>query len=319
MSDSPTVAERPFTAGPPRRSRSGFWIAVAVLVVVSLIAGSCGLATWAVSLGGGVPSGDAIAVIYIDQQIAGVGGDGLTGSSITPEEIISQLRRAEKDRSVKAILLRIDSPGGTASASTEIATEVARTRKPVIASIGDMGASGAYMIASQCDVIMSTPASDVGSIGVILGVTDLSDLYKKLGVKFTYLHEGVYKDAGGSQRPLTATETAMFQADIHLVYEQFIAIVAKGRKMDVAEVEKLATGWAWPGAKAKDLGLVDKLGNYRDAVREAGRLGRISGEPRIVSYRQESFGALLSQLAGTLGLGGPLGAGLLGQSRPVVR
>jgi protease-4 len=117
------------------------------------------------------------------------------------------------------------------------------------------------MIASQCDLIVSTPSSDVGSIGVILGVTDLSDLYKKLGVRLTYLHEGKYKDAGGTQRPLTTTETAMFQADIHLVYEQFVEMVAKGRKMPVAEVEELATGWAWPGARAKELGLVDKLGN----------------------------------------------------------
>jgi protease-4 len=320
MSDSTVVAAMSAGSAAPRRSRAGLWIAVVALVVVLMIAGSCGLMTWAVTSGGGIPNGDAVAVIYIDKQIAGVGSDGLTGgSSITPEEVISQLREADKDSSVKAIILRIDSPGGTASASTEIAIEVARARKPVIASIGDMGASGAYMIASQCDLIMCTPASDVGSIGVILGVTDLSDLYKKLGVKFTYLHEGVYKDAGGSQRPLTATETAMFQADIHLVYEQFIDIVAKGRKMDVAKVEKLATGWAWPGAKAKDLGLVDKLGNYRDAVQEAGRLGKIDGEPRIVSYRDESLGALLGQIVGTLGLSGPFGANLLGGSGPVVR
>ncbi len=312
----------PQVVNPPRRSKKGIWIAVAVVAVLLLISSCCGLASWAALSGGSLPSGDAVAVIYIDSEIAGVGGTGLSGTSITPETIITQLRRAQDDGSIKAIILRIDSPGGTASASMEIAEEVARTTKPIIASIGDMGASGAYMVASQCDEIMATPSSDVGSIGVILTVADLSELYKKIGVKFTYLHEGVYKDAGAGQRALTATETAMFQSDMHLVYEQFIELVAKGRKLRTADVEKLATGWAWPGAKAKDLGLVDKLGNYRDAIKEAGRLGKIHGEPRIVTYRAETLSGLLNQLTGAIGFGGGLDAldlGSLRRSGPVTR
>lgn len=304
---------------PAHRSRTGLWVAIVVVAVIVLIALACGLtASLAISTEG-ASGGDAVAVIYIDKEISGVSSNGLGASSITPEEVISQLRKADRDRSVKAIILRINSPGGTASASTEIAMEVARARKPVIASIGDVGASGAYMIASQCDLIMATPASDVGSIGVILGVVDLEDLYKKLGVKLTYLHEGKYKDAGGTQRSLTPTETAMFQSDIHLVYNQFVEMVAKGRKMSVTDVKELATGWAWPGEKAKQLGLVDKLGNYRDAVDEAAHRGGIKGEPRIVTYEQESLGALVGQLFGSSGLLSAPDADQLLQSHPLAR
>jgi protease-4 len=320
MSDTTAVPNVPGAA--PRRSRTGMWIAIAVGVVILLIAGSCGLATLAVTSGGPMTTGDAVAVIYLDGTIAGVAGSGLTGgAAVTPERIISELKQAEKDASVKAILLRIDSPGGTASASSEIAMEVQRVKKPIVASIGDVGASGAYMVASQCDEIISTGSSDVGSIGVIMEVGDYSELLKKLGVKFISIHEGEFKDAGSAWRSLTATETAMLESDIKLVYDDFIAIVAKGRKMSEADVRKLATGWAWPGMKAKQLGLVDSIGNYSDAVSRAGKLGKIEGEPRIVTYRGDSIGALLQSLTSAADRLGALGAVApdLRDTRPTLR
>jgi protease-4 len=268
------------------------------------------LASFAVfSSGDGLPvSGDSVAVIYIDSQISGVSAGGLAGASVTPELIIGQLKRAEEDNAVKAIILRIDSPGGTASASEEIATEVARLTKPTLASIGDVGASGAYMIASQCEEIMSTNTSAVGSIGVIMEIGDYSELAKKLGVKFVAIHEGRFKDAGSPWRGLTATETAMLQADAKIAYDNFISIVAKGRRMNESAVRDLATGWAWPGVKAKDLGLVDRIGNYTDAVKRAGELGKIEGEPVVVTYTEQSLGTLLQQVTGILDRLGSLGA-----------
>jgi protease-4 len=324
---APTGATPP--AAPPRRKRPAWvWVTVAVVIVMLLIACSCGWSTWALmDAGGGSASsgfGDAVAIIYIDGQISGVdSGGSLTGvGSITPERVISELKKAEDDDSVKAIILRVDSPGGTASASEEIAMEVARVKKPIIASVGDMCASGAYMIASQCDQIICTSSSDIGSIGVIMEVADLSGMFDKLGVKFISIHEGEFKDAGSPWRSLTTSETAMIESDMRLVYDGFIATVAKGRKMKEPDVRKLATGWAWPGKRALELGLVDKLGNYSDAVAEAGKLGKIEGEPRIVSYRDESLSALLRDLTSSVNrLGGAaaLSSGALPEQRPTLK
>lgn len=318
---APSAAPQPQPAA--RRSHAALWWTLGIAGAALLILGSCTVALLAaVGAGGGAPrTGGSVAVIYIDGQISGVSAGGLSGASITPEGVIAQIRRAERDDAVKAIILRIDSPGGTASASEEIAMEVARCTKPTLASIGDVGASGAYMIASQCDEIMSTNSSAVGSIGVIMEIGDYSGLAKKLGVKFVAIHEGEFKDAGSPWRGLTATETAMLQSDVRLTYDNFISIVARGRKMPASKVRELATGWAWPGVKAKDLGLVDRIGNYTDAVNRAGKLGKIEGEPNVVTYTDESLGALLQQVTGLLERFGAAGASApaLSPSAPTYR
>lgn len=296
------------TKAPPR-SRKALWWTLGIVAVVAVLLTCCALTMFlALGSGGSVATGDSVAVIYIDSQISGVSANGFSGGSITPEGVISQLKQAENDDAVKAIMLRIDSPGGTASASEEIAIEVARLKKPTIASIADVGASGAYMIASQCDEIMSTNSSAVGSIGVIIEIGDYSELAKKLGVKFIAVHEGEFKDAGSPWRGLTTTETAMLQSDAKLTYDNFIAIVAKGRGVSEPEIRKLATGWAWPGSKAKELGLVDRIGNYTDAVNRAGKLGRIVGEPVVVTYSNESLGTLFQDLTGLIDRLGGMGA-----------
>lgn len=319
-----SAADEP--APPVRRKRTWVWVTVIVVAVMLLVSCSCGWATWALMQEGGTAGGigDAVAVIYIDGQISGVdAGASLTGGgSVTPERIISELQKAEDDPTVKAIILRIDSPGGTASASEEIAMQVARVDKPVIASVGDVCASGAYMVASQCDEIVCTNSSGIGSIGVIVQVGDYSALLEKLGVKFISIHEGEFKDAGAPWRSLTTTETAMLESDIKLVYDDFIATVAKGRGMKVAEVRELATGWAWPGKRAKELGLADRIGNYADAVDRAAELGKIEGEPRIVTYRAESLTQFLRSLSSSLdrlGGVGTISPDSLIQERPTLK
>jgi protease-4 len=266
------------------KKRNG-WIIALVLIGVLLL-GGCALAAALVASVGGFDTaggfGDSIALIHIDGAISGTGSsiDGV----VTPEDIIDQLDQAENDPSVKAVLLRIDSPGGTVAASQEIAMAVERMSVPVVSSIGDIGASGAYMVASQSDHIVAAPGSAVGSIGVIMQLTNLQGLLDKVGVEFTVITKGDLKDTGSPYRSITTTEVALIDEQMTVAYEQFIADVAKGRDMDVEDIQELATGWAWMGTEALELGLVDSLGNYSDGVDKAAELGGIEGEPNIVTF-----------------------------------
>lgn len=303
---------------PPPAKRNVGWLIAGGIVVFFLLV-TIGMCAWVGTLingsGSAIPTGDAVALIHIDGVISGTSG-GLAGSAATPEAVLSQLRQAGDDRSVKAVLLRVDSPGGTVAASEEIATEVARFKKPVVVSIGDVGASGAYMVSSQADWIIATPGSSVGSIGVILEVPNLEGLLNKLGVKFAVITAGKYKSIGSPFRSLTATETKMLQQQVDLVYNQFIDMVATGRKLPKDKVLKLATGMAWVGTQAKVYGLVDQIGTYNDAVAKAGRLGNIRGTPRIVEYGSTPYSDLLDALFGLSGkldkIGDALGAGTAG-------
>lgn len=284
---------------PPPRSHAGLIVAIVIGALLLLMLGSCVAVIATIGRTSGGPSspvgGNGVALIHLDGTIAD-GGANATGSS--PERMIGLLRKADKDSGIRAVLLRINSPGGTVSASQEIAYEVRRMHKPVLADIGDTGASGAYYVASQSDEIMSTPNSAVGSIGVIVELPNVAELLKKIGVSVTVIHEGTFKDAGSPFRAITPTETAMLKEDIKPAYDQFIADVARGRKLPEAKVREMATGWVWPGVVAKKMGLVDKLGNYADAVNEAGRLGGISGEPQVVDYDQTDVFGTLGRLVG---------------------
>jgi len=279
----PTYPYQPQPAGQPKK-RNG-WIIAIVVIGVLLLAGCGGMFALFASVDGidtGAGFGDSIALIHIDGAISGTGSsiDGV----VTPEDVIDQLDQASKDTSVKAVLLRIDSPGGTVAASQEIAMAVERMDVPVVSSIGDIGASGAYMVASQSDHIVAAPGSAVGSIGVIMQLTNLQGLLDKVGVEFTVSTKGDLKDAGSPYRSITTTEVALIDEQMTVAYEQFIADVAKGRDMEIEDVRELATGWAWMGTEALDLGLIDSLGNYSDAVDKAAELGEIDGEPNIVTY-----------------------------------
>jgi len=276
------------------------WWTVGIVLAFALLIGSCTIpfvllgkdAKGSFSSGG---FGDAVAVIRVDGIIAG-SGSSIDGY-ITPENFLDQFQQALDDDSVKAILLRVDSPGGTVAASEEIAEYVKGSDKPVVISIGDVGASGAYMVSSQADEIWAMPGSAVGSIGVITEIPNVEGLLSKVGVEFTVITAGKYKDAGSPFRPLTPEETALIQGEVDEAYTQFIDIVAEGRKIPRSEVESLATGWAWSGETAKKLGLIDKLGTYQAALDRAADLGGISGDYDIVTYEEE-FPDLVGSLLG---------------------
>lgn len=288
---------------PVQRSSSAWkWFVGVMLVLILGVLACCGLSFASLGagsgLGGDVALGDSIAVIHIDGVIAGTGSS--VNGVITPEDILYQLDSALSDDSVKAILLRIDSPGGTVAASQEIAMEVAYAaeEKPVIASVGDVGASGAYMVASQCDEIIALPTSAIGSIGVITEIPNVSGLLDKLGVEFTVLTAGKYKDAGSPYRSLTPTETELIQQEVDNAYEEFISIVAEGRDLPEAKVREMATGWAYSAREGEKLGLVDTLGTYNDAVDRAAELGGIDGDPGIVTYDSSDYTDFISSLIG---------------------
>jgi protease IV len=227
--------------------------------------------------------GDSIYEIRLEGVISADKYSGiLSGGTVTPEEIIEQLDEAEKNPSVKAILIRVNSPGGSAAASQEIFEEIKRAEKPVVVSVSDMCASGAYYVSSAADRIIANRSSSVGSIGVIMQITNYEELYEKLGIKYTTIKQGEYKDVGSTDRPLTDEEIKLFEAQLEEVYWQFISDVAEARDMDIKEVEELATGWVFLGTEALELGLIDGIGNYKDAIGVAAEIGGITGEPDII-------------------------------------
>lgn len=282
-----------------RRSKTG-WI-VAIVIIIVLVCTACASPFVLLFGKGGVDKSafaDSVAVIHIDGVIAGT-GDSYSGY-VTPEWFSDQFDQAADDDMVKAVVLRVDSPGGTVAASEEISAYVAASEKPVIVSIGDIGASGAYMIASQADEIWAMPGTAVGSIGVISEIPNVSRLLDKVGVEFQVVTAGEYKDVGSPYRSLTATERALIQGEVDDAYAQFIDIVADGRDMKRSEVESLATGWVWSGDKAKKLGLIDEIGTYQDALDAAADKGGIDGDYDIVTYDEKPFGDLLSSLLGVV-------------------
>lgn len=226
---------------------------------------------------------DTIGVIPIEGEILG-GNQDILSDSAGSEEIMNQIREASKDPSVKAVVLRINSPGGGVAATQEIAREIEKlkaTGKPVIASMGDTAASGGYWLSAMADKIYANPGTLTGSIGVRMDTQNLEELYKKLGIGFEVIKSGPYKDMGSTSRQLKPEERKILQDMVDEIFGEFVDVVAQGRNLPRAQVEKLATGRVFTGKQAKEAKLVDELGNYYDAVQGAARMAGIKGEPSI--------------------------------------
>jgi protease-4 len=199
-------------------------------------------------------------------------------------KIVDSLRRFAKDEDIRAVILRVESPGGGVAPSQEIYREVLRLRekKPVIASLGSVAASGGYYIASACSAIVANPGTITGSIGVIMETVNVQGLLEKIGVKGSVIKAGTYKDLGSPLREMTVEEKKILETMLTDVHQQFIAAVASGRQMDEAKVQKLADGRIYSGEEAHRQGLVDRLGNFQDAVELAAEKAGITGEPRLI-------------------------------------
>ena len=216
------------------------------------------------------------------------------------EDVIRQLRKYRERSSVKAIVLRLDSPGGAVVPSHEIYEEVRRTRnygKPVVASMGSVAASGAYYIACAADMIVANPGTITGSIGVVSEFASFQQLMEKIGIESTTITSGEFKDTGNPTRRMRPEEREYLQRTINDVYEQFVDIVVRGRAMSADSVRGLADGRIYTGQQAYRNGLVDTLGTLYTAIRVAGNLGKIKGEPRVMREREEE--TLLDMLVGT--------------------
>ncbi|WP_252263825.1 signal peptide peptidase SppA [Paracidobacterium acidisoli] len=218
--------------------------------------------------------GSSIAVVDVD------------GVIMNADSTIDQLRKFDDDSSVKAIILHIDSPGGAAAPSQEIYHEVVRIRsekrKPIIASIESVGASGAYYVASGTNKIYANDASLVGSIGVIMEWTNYGDLLKWAKLRPEVIHAGALKDAGDPSRDMTPEEQVYFQGLVNNMYGQFVGDVANGRHLSVDQIKALATGQVWTGQQAMPLHLIDKEGGFRDALLDTAKSVGITGEPSVV-------------------------------------
>ncbi len=220
----------------------------------------------------------------------------IEGTITTSDEILKQLRKFRKRSSVKAIVLRINSPGGTVAPAQEIYREIEKVRKkkPVVTSIETVGASAAYYIASSSDQIICSAGTITGSIGVIMMLPEIHKIIEKIGVNVNVIKAGKFKDIGTGFRPLTEEERNILESFANSIHEQFINDVAAGRKGKI-EKEKLRTiadGQFFTGEKAKEIGLVDTIGNFYDAVKIAAELGGIKTEPELV-YPKKKWGGLI--------------------------
>lgn len=210
------------------------------------------------------------------------------------KDIIAHLKQFREDDSIKAIVLRIDSPGGSVGPSQEIFREVRKTigQKKVITSMGTIAASGGYYVAAGTDGIVANPGTITGSIGVIMGFTNFEELIKKIGLVPIVIKSGKYKDTGSPVRQMTEDEEKILQNFVQRIHMQFVKAIAEGRKMDVQKVKSIADGRIFSGEEAKDLGLVDRLGNLDDAIEWAGRLGGIKGKISTVYAPEKKYSLL---------------------------
>ena len=235
---------------------------------------------------------DRVAVINISGTIIS-GADSKDNifsqtSGVTSGSIMKQIREAAADDSVKALVLRIDSGGGSATAAEEVGRELKRfkekTKKPIVATMGNTGANATTL---------------TGSIGVYMPYMNTEELFKKIGITSNKIKSGPYKDIMSSDRPMTPEEQAILQNIVNEIYEQFVTTVAVGRKMEESKVKTLADGRVYTGLQAKNLGLVDEIGDYYDALAAAGELGKIKpgadGLPPVkAKEKQQPWEFLLS-------------------------
>jgi protease-4 len=222
---------------------------------------------------------------------AHVGVIEVSGLILDAKPVVDKMIQFRKDRDVKAIVMRIDSPGGEVGPSQEIYKEIRKTArsKKVVASLGGVAASGGYYIASACDRIIANPGTITGSIGVLVEFSNIKGLLDKIGVEANVIKSGAYKDVGSPLRPMSDEERALVQGVIDSVHEQFIRAVAEGRRLPVEQVRQIADGRIMSGEQARTLGLVDGLGSLEDAIEAAGRLGGIKGEVQAAYVKKRPF------------------------------
>jgi len=256
-----------------------------IVLALAVLAASLGVLASALSK---VRPGKKVAIVSIQ------------GAILSSQEVVEALRGYAKDPSVKAIVLRINSPGGPVAPAQEIYQEVKRAseKKPVVVSMGSIAASGGYYIASAATRIVANPGTITGSIGVIMEIPNIQGLMKKLGIKTVVIKSGRHKDMASAFREMSPEQRRILEELLADVHEQFVQAVAEGRGMELQQVKALADGRVFTGRPAKALGLVDALGNLQEAIQLAKELAGIEGEPTIIrKKRRPSLWRLLGDRA----------------------
>ncbi len=267
MADDVTPVEQP-----PKRHllRKAFWlfaVGLGVLILINLLFPDLDLSTE-----------DRIALIRVE------------GVILDSQTTIGELKRFSENPSIKAIVIRIDSPGGGVVPSQEIYNAVKRVRskhnKAVIASMGSVAASGGYYIAAATDRIVANPGTLTGSIGVIMETANVEGLLQKIGVEGVVIKSGKYKDVGSPLRKMSTDERGLLQGVMDDVHKQFIEAVAEGRSLELRAAQVLADGRIFTGRQAKEVKLVDELGDLEDAIQLAAEVAGIEGEPKVIEPRR---------------------------------
>lgn len=293
--------------------RVALWVLVSVVIGFMLPICSCGIlfagsiASLAMvdtsSISGTSPSvgtGDAVALIRVEGVMLSSDDPDLIGAY--SGRIMADLRTAEADETVKAILLRVNSPGGTVTSAAQIhEVLVDEVSKPVIVSMAGVAASGGYYVSAPADYIFARPDTTTGSLGVVLTLYNAEELIEEIGVDVISITSGPNKTIGSSWEPLTPEQEAIFAENIDEAYDEFVQVISSGRNLSDAEVRQIADGRIYTGRQALDNGLVDELGNLQDAIDKAANMGGIVGEPRIVEYeRLPSFEQFLTGFSSQL-------------------
>lgn len=227
--------------------------------------------------GDGLPGGEKVAVVE------------LQGIILESDLLVRQLRAYQDNPSVRAVVLRINSPGGVVGPAQEIHAAVLRVRKagkPVVASLGAVAASGGYYVATAADRIYANPGTLTGSIGVIMQMANVEGLLKKVGVNYVVVKSGQFKDLGNFARTMTPEERKVLQTLLDDVYEQFVDAVAQGRGIDRKQVRSFADGRIVSGQQAKELGMVDALGGLEEAAEGAAKLAGLPERPKLILPRR---------------------------------
>jgi len=225
-----------------------------------------------------IPLGSRIALVRIE------------GPILDSRNIVEEIKERTKDHSIKAIILRIDSPGGAVAPSQEIYEEVkkAAAAKKVVVSMGSIAASGGYYIAAPADLIIANPGTLTGSIGVIMEIPNIEGLMSKIGITTEVIKSGKHKDMASAFRKMGVEERELLQGVMDNVHEQFIKAVAAGRKLKVEDVRLIADGRIFSGEQAKTQKLVDELGTLEDTIKKTAELVGISGEPDLVEKKEKT-------------------------------
>lgn len=269
------------------------------MCVLAMLAGIYLIITQERAIRPGIGLMDGVGVVRIYGPIRSGDRDVIFGRGV--DRIIRAIKRIQRDPRIKAVVLRIDSPGGSVAAAQELyeaVKELRSSKRPVVVSMGEIATSGAYYVACGADRIVANPGTLTGSIGVIMAIPNAKELLGRFGMRIEVIKSGKHKDIGAIFKDMSQEERSLLEGIITDVYDQFYNVVLSSRRLNEEGLKAIADGRIFTGEQAKRVGLVDEIGTFEDAITIAARLGGIKGEPRVYEEDILPFGIFLEELGG---------------------